>query len=68
MTVNIDVQDFCNSHGLITNDTVKQGIRKLAKKHKVIPIPEYDASNLWYKTGNCNAVNTSAIKNYLKNG
>ena len=61
----INIQDFCNSHGLITNSTASSGLRKTATREGISPIPSFEPSTLWYNTGNFTGVNTSVVKSLI---
>jgi hypothetical protein len=62
----INIQDFCNSYGLITEATASTGMKLTASREGVSPIPEFDPSALFYNTGKFTAVSTSNVKSLIK--
>ena len=59
--MSIDIQDFCNSHGLITSYTVEKGVRRTAEKQSKRYHSDFDPTTLYYDVGNFTAVNTSKV-------
>jgi len=62
----IDVQEFCNSFGLFTPQTIKSGVIKLARQQNVKYEDNYNPKDLFYQTGNFTALNKSAVKSVIK--